>query len=536
MAHWADQLADEIIARAKKEGVVANVKCQQTPSGAKHIGNLCDVARAYLPYKAVVERGEKATFVHTTDDRDPLKDVPAKLADLNGNWHPASSLPDVSNHLGVPLFLVPDPFGCCKSWSVHFTKVWMEGVNALGMHPTLHSVNQLYEDGQLEPYVRKLFENALEAGKIVAQFQATKDEEYLPFDAICPNCHHLANVDAYDLDKAQVHFVCGGKAIKKRKSEGCGNDAWVPWRQGKLQWRFEWPALWGLFHTTFEPFGKDHFEGSWKSGVEIARRIYDIEPPIPFVYEFFLVNGEKMSASKGNVYLVQDLLRVLEPEAFLFYYAKRPEMQRDLDLSRLFALADEFDAAERVFFGSEKSRSENREENSKRMYELCVEKPPARPPRRVPYSFAAALIQLLDENQALEKLRELGHLGDDADDEVRARQRLGLAKNWIESYAADEFKIAFISREKARARASELSDAQRSALVAFADAFEKRRGDQSAQLQAAKDAAAAVGITAQSFFEAAYLVTIGKKRGPKLIPFLNALDAPTVGARLRGTD
>ena len=54
------------------------------------------------------------------------------------------------------------------------------------------------------------------------------------------------------------------------------------------------------------------------------------------MYEFFLVNGEKMSASKGNVYIVQDLLKVMEPEAFMFFYAKRPEKQRDLELKRIF--------------------------------------------------------------------------------------------------------------------------------------------------------------------------------------------------------
>ncbi len=101
--HWADQLAEKIIERAKRRGEVANIKCQQTPSGGKHIGNLNDVARAYFPYKAVLERGGKATFVHTTDDRDPLKDIPYKLPDLQGNWHPSKDLPDMNPHLGKPL-------------------------------------------------------------------------------------------------------------------------------------------------------------------------------------------------------------------------------------------------------------------------------------------------------------------------------------------------------------------------------------------------------------------------------------------------
>ncbi|MFH1751123.1 MAG: hypothetical protein ABH863_05580, partial [Candidatus Micrarchaeota archaeon] len=91
--HWADQIADKIIERAHREGAIANVKCQQTPSGAKHIGNLNDVARAFFPYKSVLEKGEKAIFVHTTDDRDPLKDIPLKLPDLEGKMHFTKDLP-----------------------------------------------------------------------------------------------------------------------------------------------------------------------------------------------------------------------------------------------------------------------------------------------------------------------------------------------------------------------------------------------------------------------------------------------------------
>ena len=42
-----------------------------------------------------------------------------------------------------------------------------------------------------------------------------------------------------------------------------------------MQWRFEWPAQWAIEKTTFEPMGKDHWEGSWKSGEVIAREIFE---------------------------------------------------------------------------------------------------------------------------------------------------------------------------------------------------------------------------------------------------------------------
>jgi len=534
--HWADQLAEKILERSKKEKRTPNVKCQQTPSGGKHIGNLNDVLRAWFPVKSVREHGVDCEFVHTTDDRDPLKDVPAKIADLDSKWHDSKEFPEMGKYLGQPLCRIPDPFDCCDSWSEHFTEIWMRGIYALDVHPELYSVNALYEQGKLEPYVRKVFENAGEAGKIVAKFQATKSEKYIPFDAICPECGVLTNVTSFDLENKTVHFVCGGKAIKKKKAEGCGYEGEVPWSEGKLQWRFEWPALMGLFHTTFEPFGKDHFEGSWKSVLEIMPKLFELEPPIPFVYEFFLVNGEKMSASKGNVYVVQDLMKLIEPEPFMYFYVKRPEKQRDLDLGRVFQLVDEFDEAERAYFGESTGKNEAKEENTKRMYELAVSSTPEKAPVRVSYSFAAALAQVLDEDAAVAKLRELGHLnGASKQDEESCRNRLRLAKTWAESFAGDEFKIKVIPAAQAEEKYVLLSDGQKRVLSEFADVMLKG-GTEAEQASKAKELCAEHGIATQDFFKAAYAVLLGKEKGPRLIPFANALDKKIVARRFKGEE
>ncbi|MBI5225222.1 lysine--tRNA ligase [Candidatus Micrarchaeota archaeon] len=531
--HWADQLAEKIIERAGKEGGEANVKCQQTPSGGKHIGNLNDVARAYFPFKAAEKKGLKITFVHTTDDRDPLKDVPLKLPDLQGKFHLSKDLMDMAPYLGMPLCRVPDPFKCCKNWSAHFTKVWMDGVNLLGMHPTLYYVNKLYEEGKFEPYILKLFEKVEKAGKLVAKFQATKSENYIPFDAICSSCGRLANIDSFDLKTHKVHFVCGGKSIKAKKSEGCGFIGEVDWKEGKLQWRFEWPALWGIFKTTYEPFGKDHFEGSWKSGMEIMREIYDLEPPIPFVYEFFLVNGQKMSASKGNVYLVQDMLKIMEPEAFLFYYTKRPEKQRDLELSRIWALLDEFDSAEKVYFGKEQERTENRDENTKRMYELAVEKKPDEYSRRIPYQFGASIVQLFNEEQCIAILKRMNHVETEKEVEL-AKARLKLCKNWVELYAPLDAKVHVLSENEAKAQLEKLSANQIKSLQQFGEYYQKER-DSDKQQEEIKKIALENSISIQDFFKAAYQIFIGKERGPKLLPFLDVQNRDFVTRRLNGS-
>lgn len=438
---WADQLAEQVIERAKKEKKIVSIRSGQTPSGGKHIGNLNDPVRAYFVYKSVLEKGVKARFINTSDDRDPLKDVPARVADLNGKWFKSEQFPELKKHLGKPLIRVPDPFECCKSYAEHFAILWSRGLVLLGIKPEEYTNDQWYKEGKFDPYIKKVFEKKQLSGELCSKYQESKSSDYIPFDAICPNCGVLANISGFDLKTKKVTFVCGGKAIKKKKSEGCGFEGEVPWSEGKLQWRFEWPAQWGICETNFEPFGKDHYEGSWKSGQEIAKRVYDFEPPIPYVYEFFLVNGEKMSASKGNVYIVQDMLKIVEPEAFLYFYTKRPGKQRDLDLKNVSLLVDDFEHVERIYFDVDKEENEKERDNLKRSYFMAVEKLPKNFPVRISYQFAGMVSQYYsDKNKILGLLENLKMIKDRKEEKIILK-RFELAKNWIDMFAPEEAKL-----------------------------------------------------------------------------------------------
>lgn len=521
---WADQIAEKVIERSKKDGKKIVIRCGQTPSGGKHIGNLNDVIRAYFVYKSVIEKGYKAEFVHSTDDRDPLKDIPARLADLNGEWHPAEKFPQLKEYLGHPLCRVPDPFGCCKSWSEHFTKVWEIGLNQVNMFPKIMSNDEYYKQGKFNPYIKMVFEKIEPVGKIIAKFQETKGAGYIPFDAICPKCGMLANVSSFDLKKGTVHFVCGGKAIKKKKSEGCGFAGDVPFREGKLQWRFEWPAQWGIEGTTFEPFGKDHFEGSWKSGQIIAKEIYGFEPPIPYVYEFFLVDGGKMSASKGNVYIVQDVLKVMEPEPFAYFYTKRPGKQRDLTFKDL-SLIREYETAEKIYFGAAKAENEREEKNIRRSYELATPVIPKRLPRKIPFDFAAQLVQIYSKDEdVLDALKSTGHINNEftKEDLESAKKRLELARNWVKMFAPEEVKIKVVESVSPEIR-KKLSSAQISALKMLASVLEKKKLSEDELYEEFKRIIAETKLSPQDFYRACYLAIIGKERGPKLAGFIIAV-------------
>jgi len=521
-------LADQIIERSKREGRVANIKCQQTPSGGKHIGNANDVIRAYFPYKVVLEKGHKAEFVHTSDDRDPMKEVPLRLADLDGNWHDSKKLLDFSKYMGVPYCNIPDPFKCCESWSKHFTKVWMKGLEMVGMRPKMYYVDDLYKEGKMRPFVKQVLEKVDIAKEIAAKFQETKRvDTYMPFDAICTNCGRLTSISSFDLKNWTVKFTCGGKALKKKRAEGCGFEGETSLDNGKLQWRFEWPALWALFHTTYEPFGKDHAEGSYPQGKEVMRRIFEIEPPIPFVYEFFLVSGEKMSASKGNVYIIQDMMKVMEPGPFLLFYAKKAQKQRDFDLKNVYTMVDEFDRAERFYFG-ERDKSTHFEDNYSRIYELIVDKLPKKMPKRIPYTFAAFISQISEDKRRRELILK-DYLKDaTAEDIKNGLIRIELADFWVKHYAPDEYKVKILEHKPKFGVSPDLK-------FFFEEvAKEVERGASGDELQDfIYSESKRRNLESGKVFRTAYQLFLGKDKGPRLGPFLAFLDRDFVVNRLK---
>jgi len=153
-------------------------------------------------------------------------------------------------------------------------------------------------------------------------------------------------VTSVDLDAGEagtVDYRCTDMDAGNQTIDGCGHEGTATLREGKLPWRFEWPAQWQLLGVDFEPFGKDHAEGSWPSGQDVARNVLEIEPPVPMVYEWFTLEGEPFSSSEGNVILVSDVLELLEPEVLRYFFAKDPAKARDFSsIERLDQLVDEF--------------------------------------------------------------------------------------------------------------------------------------------------------------------------------------------------
>ena len=526
-AFWAEAIADEIEAREPEEPIV--IKGGVSPSGVAHLGNFNEIMRGYFVAEVLRDRGFEVRQVFTSDDRDPLRKLPRKLADPDGA---IVGLGDVDagalgRNLGKPYTDIPDPFGESDSYAAHFAALLKADADRLDVPVEMLSNTELYEDGTFEPVVERVLERADDARAVLSEYQSKVDADYVPFNPICSNCGKVTEtVTAVDVDAGTVDYVCTDMTAGGDTIEGCGFEGTATFREGKLPWRFEWPAQWQVLGVDFEPFGKDHAEGSWPSGEEIARTVLEVEPPVPMTYEWFTLNGEALSSSAGNVITVPEILELLEPAVLRYFFALDPRRARDLDVSVLDQLVDDFDRFERAYFGE--VDDESVAAVAERAYPYVVSE--IREDRvRLPYTFAAVLGMTDDRDLRIEMARNEGYVDDDTPEWAieAALERVDRARAW-----AERMDNAYNYRLQETLPAVEFDDEVVAALDDLAD-FVAAGHDGAAIQEEIYETARRHGIEVPAFFEAGYLLFFDKPEGPRLGEFLGELDAEFVERRLR---
>ena len=527
---WADTVADDILARDPDEPIV--IKGGISPSGVPHLGNANEIVLGYFVAEVLRERGYTVRQIFTTDDRDPLRRLPRTLADLDGNL---VGLGDVDasvlgTNLGKPYAEIPDPFGCCDSYATHFTTLISAIAADLDIPVDVVSTTELYETGAFDDTIRTLLSNRSQARTILAEFQDTVDDAYVPFKPYCAECgKETRTVTAINEDRETVDYQCTDLSIGDQTISGCGHEGEAGIREGKLPWRFEWVAQWDALDVDFEPFGKDHAEGSWPSGVAIAESLLDVIPPVPFTYEWFTLDGKAFSSSSGHVLLVSDVLEFVEPPVLRYFFAQDPSRARDFSIERIDQLVDEFDRVEAIALDRQEAADDAEHQFATRVYPFLVS---AVDPTivRLPYRFAAVLGMTDDPAQRREIATKEGHIPADADEQTitNALDRVALAKTWARetdneyNYGLSRTEIPDVSIDSDTNAAL---DSIAEVVATGADGDDIQR----AIYDAAKEHDVAVG----ELFATGYQLFLDRPDGPQLGPFLASLDQEFVVNRLR---
>jgi len=526
-AFWADEIADEIAARDPDDPIV--IKGGVSPSGVPHLGHFNEIMRGYFVAEVLRERGHEVRQLFTSDDKDALRKVPRRLADSDWNVVGLGEVDAgaLGRNLGKPYTDIPDPFGEHESYGAHFTDLLHRSAELIGVPIEMVSNTELYADGTFESVTREILEKADLAREVLAEYQDKVDEDYVPFMAQCEECGVLTtNVTGVDLDAGTVSYTCAGLEAGGKQIEGCGHEGTATLRDGKLPWRFEWPAQWKVLDVDFEPFGKDHAEGSWPSGEDICRTVLDHEPPVPMVYEWFTLNGEALSSSEGNVVTVAEVLELLEPEVLRYFFVRNPKKAKDFDLSRLDQLVDEFDRFERIYFGE--VEDERLKPLADRAYPMVVDE--VREERvRLPYTFAAVLGMVDDPELREQMARNEGHVDEETPEWAieEALARVEKARAWAER----------MDNEYNYRLQTELPDVAfdadvEAALADLADFVAEGHDGEEIQGEI-YETARRHDVDVGDFFEAGYRLFFDQPQGPRLGEFLGELDREFVVTRLR---
>lgn len=527
---WADEIAAEIIRRDPEEPIV--IKGGISPSGVPHLGNANEIVLGYFVAEVLRERGYAVRQVYTADDLDPLRRLPRKLADLDGK---IVDLGDVDasalgRNLGRPYCDIPDPFGCCDSYAQHFTRLIDDISTSLSIPVEVVSTAELYRSGAFDDLIETILRNRDTVRSVLATYQETVDENFVPFKPHCEACGKEAGrVTDVNLDRGSVEYRCSDIEVAEGVVQGCGHEGTTTTRGGKLPWRLEWVAQWAHLGVDFEPFGKDHAEGSWPSGVELAERVFDIEPPVPFVYEWFTFEGKPFSSSEGHVVLVSDALDYVEPEVLRYFFARNPTRSRDFSIERIDQLVDDFDRLEATALGHIEPADAGVASRAERLYPFLVDE--IRPGRiRLPYRFAAVLGMTEDRSLQKQWARQESHLPDGAPPrEVDAALgRVDRARRWARA-TDNEYNYSLALEQMPQV---EIDEETANALEDIAAAVsESSDGDdiQGAVFEAARRHDIPVG----SLFETGYRLFLDRPDGPKLGPLLGSLEQEFVIERLR---
>ncbi|RLG86339.1 MAG: lysine--tRNA ligase [Thermoprotei archaeon] len=530
--HELDKLALRAIAKASKKNSLVTCRSGTSPSGVKHIGNFNDNMLSYFIYLIVRKKNVPARHVHTHDNMDPFRKLPERVIDLDGKWYETSSKDRelFNKYVGMPLCRVPDLFGCCKNWADHFQRIYENECKMMGLIDTKYfSTEKLYESGHFNQYIKKMLEHIEVSREIILSVEKSKPSDYVPAWAICENCGKITGrIIRFDIEDETAEYVCRDRYLTtKYKAIGCGYKGTVSWRNGgiKLDWEFEWPAQMLMFNTTIEPFGKDHVPTSWFYCKEVIKKVYGGEVPIGFFYEHFHIKGKKMSSRHGNVVTITQMLEILEPEVIRFLYTGRFRRHRDIDLGYIFRLADEFDRAEKIYFGLKRGRNKKEEMKLRRRYELAMlNNPPPEYEPRISYRVAAQIAQIYPEKAWLTVVRRIT-----GRNSMKALRRISLAKNWVIKYMPDDFRISivqdisYIKEKLTRKEQNILRDLAKSIcnLKTEDDVWcEMRRVSERHE------------VTLDKIFKLLYKVLLGKEYGPRLPALLLVLDRNFLVRRL----
>jgi len=478
---WADAIADQII---KEHGKKDEYVCASgiTPSGTVHIGNFREIITTDMVVRALKDKKKKVKFVYSWDDFDRFRKVP-KGVDA-----------DYEKYIGMPISDIPSPFNPKLTYAEYNEKNLEKSLPSVGVKPKFIYQNKMNKKCAYADLIKTTLDKKSEIMKILNKYRKEPlDKDWWPVMIYCSKCKKdTTEIISHRGYEIEYKCECGFKEKFDFRKKGIVS----------IRWRVDWPLRWKYENVDFEPGGIDHSVegGSFTTAKEISKKVFRFEPPVYQFYEWINVKGMKLSdfhSSKGNVVTLDEVLEIYEPEVLRYIFVStRPNKSFEISFDAgVIKIYDEYDMLEERYYSKTATAQE------RRFYEMSQISRTKRKERPEKLGFRH-LLTLIQSG----KTKEINE-----DSKARSEK----ARNWLDKYAPEDFK--FEVKEKLEFN---LDKKQKQALKELRKILSVEKLDETKLFDEFYNICNALNIKPPEFFEAAYLVLIGKTRGPRLAPLI----------------
>ncbi len=492
--------ADKLIGKLDKDQLHI-INDSKTPSGRAHVGALRGVLIHDVMFRVLKEQGFNVRYTFGVDDYDPLDELP-----YGKDEH-------FRQYLGMPLCNVPPPPGSDASdMSDYYITEFFNVFKYLGVNAETYRLRDIYRSGEFDEPIDIILSNADTVREVYKKISGSeRADTWYPFQVVCENCGRIGTTEVTGYDGKEVTYTCHPNMVKW--AEGCGHQGKMsPFSgNGKLPWKVEWVAKWATRGITVEGAGKDHTTkgGSRDVASNCLKRIFNKKAPLNIPYEFFLVEGAKMSSSRGIGVSAGEMAEFLPPEILRFLLL-RPQPNRPINFSpdeqSTIKLFNDYDRYRTQFFSGRPVSGDIKE-----VYQLSEINPE--------HDYYVPNLQLL---QALVQMPHINIV-----DEIRKRKegeltdielshlnrRIESIKYWLEHYATDNERLQL--QDTLPAEASSLSATQCAFLHLLAEQLPTDHWHADVLQSATFTAARLTPIKQSDAFQAIYKVLFGRDAGPK---------------------
>jgi len=496
---WPFAEASKLAKRVERRPDLTTVRFETGfgPSGLPHIGTFSEVARTTWVRHAFEELTGRATeLIAFSDDMDGLRKVPLNV--------PQREM--LAEYIGMPLCRIPDPFGCCASYSAHMNTKLQEFLDTYGFDYRFQSSNEAYARGDFNEGLSILLRKAEEVRAIILPTLSEGNRDaWSPFFPICESCGRVytTRVVAYHPEDNTIEYACDGEV---HGVMGCGHRARTTVFDGqvKVGWKVDWALRWYAYDIAYEMYGKDLIESAKLSGRIV--RLMGKQPPSGLIYEMFLdKEGKKISKSIGKGLTVDAWVSYAPIESLLYFVFQSPRKAKRLYWEIVPKCVDDYLAALRQYSNLDREARPN--STIWHIYDRGRNVPDYG--AGVGYSTVSNLLSALATDSPDLVMEYLGRY----DSQVLEYPEIvrGLVEKVLNYYRD------FVLPTKAFRRPDER---EREMLLALRDRLAVYEGHNVDEIQAMPfGVAEEYGVKPAEFFRLFYEVTLGQDRGPRFGAF-----------------